>query len=162
MTTFPLLAASDDSKQWIMYGLIALPIVYFLVVRPMLRKSKDPLEKFPSIGLSQHRTVEREMSNLLVELSEMARQITAQLDTRSAKLQALIQEADQRIARLQQSSAAPPAPTTDAATEQPSLDQRHMDVYALADQGRSPDQIAQQLNRPKGEVELILALRRKA
>ena len=40
------------------------------------------------------------MSNLVVEMSEMARQITAQLDTRAAKLELLIKEADEKIARL--------------------------------------------------------------
>jgi len=38
--------------------------------------------------------VERQMQSLLVELSEMSRQISAQLDTRSAKLELLIKEAD--------------------------------------------------------------------
>jgi hypothetical protein len=32
-------------------------------------------------------------------------------------------------------------------------------VYALADQGRSPREIAAQLGRPDGEIELILGLR---
>ena len=34
-------------------------------------------------------------------------------------------------------------------------------VYALADDGRSAQEIATQLGRPKGEIELILALRRE-
>ncbi len=36
---------------------------------------------------------------------------------------------------------------------------RHADIYRLADGGRSPHQIAQELGRPYGEVELILHLR---
>jgi DNA-binding NarL/FixJ family response regulator len=39
------------------------------------------------------------------------------------------------------------------------IDPRHVEVYRLADQGQSPHQIAQRLNRPSGEIELILALR---
>ena len=35
----------------------------------------------------------------------------------------------------------------------------YSDVYDLADRGQSPRQIAQELNRPDGEIELILALR---
>ncbi len=38
-------------------------------------------------------------------------------------------------------------------------DNRHADIYRLADGGRSARQIAQELNRPYGEVELILHLR---
>ncbi len=44
---------------------------------------------------------------------------------------------------------------------EPRIDPRHAEVYMLADQGRSSRQIAQQLQRPEGEVELILALRGK-
>ena len=35
----------------------------------------------------------------------------------------------------------------------------HAQVYDLADRGQSPRQIAEELNRPDGEIELILALR---
>ncbi len=42
---------------------------------------------------------------------------------------------------------------------EPALDPRHAEIYVLADQGRSSREIAHQLRRPDGEVELILALR---
>jgi DNA-binding NarL/FixJ family response regulator len=112
------------------------------------------------------------MQNVLVELSEMARQITAQIDTRSARLEALIRQADERIAAMNaqppakglpsaaSTSQAPPASLPPEPSESPALDPRHAQVYALADQGRSSKDIAQQLNRPSGEIELILALRR--
>ena len=38
-------------------------------------------------------------------------------------------------------------------------DPQHVDVYSLADQGKSARQIADTLGRPSGEIELILALR---
>ena len=41
------------------------------------------------------------------------------------------------------------------------IDPRHAEVYVLADQGHSPHAIAQRLERPYGEIELILALRDK-
>ena len=44
------------------------------------------------------------MGNLLVELSEMARQVTAQLDTRTLKLETLLKDADQRIAALKEAN----------------------------------------------------------
>ena len=115
------------------------------------------------------------MQNLLVELAEMSRQITAQIDTRAAKLEALIHEADARIAELKTAGissggssfqtiqpASYPASTSHSASgaiEQPGS--HHSDVYALADQGRDAYEIAAQLGRPRGEVELILALRSK-
>src|SRR5207253_3555095 len=81
----------QNTTTWAVIIMAVLTIAY-AVMRPRFRK-KDPLETGgggPRMTLSQQRGVEREMSNLLVELSEMARQITAQLDTRAAKLDMLI------------------------------------------------------------------------
>jgi len=160
------LAISSERMEIAVYALGAITVLY-VVFRPMLRRKKDPLERLPGLSLSSQRRVERDMQNLLVELSEMARQITAQLDTRSAKLQALIEEADRRLAELNKAAGTaaetpaveikPPIGQTPAA-DQP---QAYADIHALADQGRSPREIAQQLGRPIGEIELILALRMK-
>ncbi len=118
-------------------------------------------------SLAGQRAVERDMSNLLVELSAMARQITAQIDTRSAKLELLIKEADEKIAQLREMTqgtrvspyamAAPIAPRSKA-PEVP-VEAAHSEIYSLADEGRSPREIAAQLGRQDGEIELILALR---
>jgi hypothetical protein len=168
MMTLPLLDL-DPATKWAVILLSILTILY-AAFRSFFRK-KDPLDKPPAFGsLAQQRSVERQMQNVLVELSEMARQITAQLDSRASKLDALIREADQRIAAMksqpvgvaqnqpQNSSAG--TPFMAESTDQPMIDPRHALVYALADQGRSPKDIAQELNRPSGEIELILALRR--
>jgi hypothetical protein len=113
--------------------------------------------------------------------------MTAQLDTRAARLELLIQEADGRLAALKANGSphpvsapapaeqpiiakAPPAepapvepPAAEPLAPQPPAetppDPRHADIYSMADQGRSPHEIARLLNRPNGEVELILALR---
>jgi hypothetical protein len=171
MYYYPL-ADLDPARKWMLICLAILTILY-VVFRP-LKKKKDPLARPPSFGaLAQHRSVERQMQNVLVDLSEMARQITAQLDTRAGKLEALIKEADQKIAILKSltpgESASPfaiPPPPADAPVDTPApapqsspVDPRHAQVYTLADEGKSSREIAQQLNRPSGEVELILALR---
>jgi hypothetical protein len=173
----------DPVTGWILIGFGALATVYLLLIRPKMRR-RDPLQDSgPRLSLAQQRSVETQMQNLLVELSEMARQVSAQLDTRAQKLELLIQEADQKIAQLRElQSAAPPArpavgiadapqpadaenagETAPAAAApapfQPELDPRHAEVYALADQGQSAYDIANQLGRPRGEIELILALR---
>jgi flagellar biosynthesis/type III secretory pathway M-ring protein FliF/YscJ len=150
----------DPASKWFVIILAMLTIIY-AVMRPWLRK-RDPLSKPPSFGsLAQQRSVERQMQNVLVEMSEMARQITAQLDTRAAKLEALIREADEKITAMKSAATtqAPAQPFTAAVSAPPPPDPRHAQVYALADQGRSSREIAQQLNRPSGEIELILALR---
>jgi len=154
-----------ESQAWVFIGLGVMGLIYLFVVRPMMRR-KDPLERAPDFAsVSRQRDVERQMQSLLVELSEMSRQITAQLDTRAAKLEILLKEADEKIAQLKaacggaaQASLEKHSSEPISAQEQPD-DPRHADVYALADQGRDVGEIAVQLGRPRGEVELILALR---
>ncbi len=155
------LLAATETMQWIVYAVGALTIVY-VVLRPSFRK-KDPLNpSTPKLGMAQQRSVEREMSNLLVELSDMARQITGQLDTRAAKLEALMQEADKKIAELKRLDTIhhePEIKPLESKSAPLPADARYSAIYDLADAGHSAQEIAQQLDRPHGEVELILALR---
>lgn len=175
---------ADDSTKWLVIGCAMLALVYF-VLRPMAKR-KDPLAgQSPRGTLSKQRSVEREMSNLLVELSEMSRQITGQLDTRATKLELLLKEADEKIEALRAASAGAPGPAAerrewtgpsaerrallddpepaDVPDRRPApVDPRHAEVYALADAGRNAREIAQDLGRPSGEIELILALRPRA
>ena len=203
-------SSANPSSQWAVIALGVLTILYIAVIRPMRKgRRKDPLERTPAqLSLAQQRVVEREMTNLLVEYEEMLRRMSAQLETRAAKLELLIREADEKLQKLEklarspvpdQEPAAsqwqpgpPPGPPGLAGTEgaaswkaEPALSQesardalvvgaaageaapsgsdprnaRHAEVYDLADRGRTPPQIAQQLKRPSGEIELILALR---
>ena len=172
----PPTPSPDAATTWIAIAAGILTVVYVTFVRPLRRKKQaDPLARTPNdSGLARQRAVERDMSNLLVELSEMARQMTAQLDTRAAKLELLIKEADERIGALRSGSALQPDSAGRAALEgviveakaplgpsmpEQRIDPRHAQVYNLADEGLSPPEIARQLDRPSGEIELILALR---
>jgi hypothetical protein len=176
MHLLPLLDFDSTAARWAFICLAILTIIY-ATMRPLFRK-KDPLSKSTPAyaSLARQRAVEQQMQNVLVEMSEMARQISAQLDTRTAKLEALIREADEKIAALGNAASTPPAPAPaplkprpaplaselpiSTSADQPILDPGHALVYALADKGRTCKEIAQELNRPSGEIELILALRR--
>jgi hypothetical protein len=163
----------SPATSWIAIGIGVATIVYVAFIRPLGKNKKgDPLSR--PTGLARQRSVERDMSNLLVELSEMARQMTGQLDTRAAKLEALLREADEKIATLRslqsggpphgvlveakllEADAVPMRAADDAAV---AADPRHAEVYDLADEGQSAQEIARQTGRPRGEIELILALR---
>lgn len=169
----------DDTTRWILIGGALAVAFYLLVLRPKMRKPRrgDPLERGGE--LSRQRSVEREMSTILVELTEMSRQVSAQLDTRATRLEVLIQQADERIAMLQSlqtlgdnGGALPglqnkPFASQASTSSAPSLhampeDPRHAEVYALADQGNSASEIASRLGRPNGEIQLILALRSRS
>ena len=128
------------------------------------------------------------MQNVIVELSDMTRQMSAQLETRAAKLEQLMREADTKIAELRaiaetvDASRRPIAEqlteiandvikSVDAEPSRPSMrlvsdskphsEDRWAEVYRLGDEGLTLPEIARRLARPNGEVELILALRPK-
>ncbi|HZN66770.1 MAG TPA: hypothetical protein VFB66_15875 [Tepidisphaeraceae bacterium] len=191
---FPLLDISsrDPATTWGAIAVGVLTIVYVVFIRP-LRKKKDPLARpkgDAGANLARQRSVERDMSNLLVELSEMTRQLTAQLDTRAAKLEILLREADEKLAALRAEAGRspegvgqhelslrhsvdrgfhPPAQdhhdrlllsnTAVSSTALAETDRRHAAIYEMADEGHNAHEIARQLDRPSGEIELILALR---
>ncbi|MFQ5422837.1 MAG: hypothetical protein ACE5F9_02535 [Phycisphaerae bacterium] len=120
----------------------------------------------------------------MVQLEELSRRINAQIDTKFARLEQSIADADRRIAALRvlidaakhsgteaggpgpghaseaasgdQPGAQPPVPGK--APPQPQ-DERYRAVYELADQGLSPVEISQRLGQRAGEVELILNIR---
>ena len=176
-----------DSTTWIAL-VIGCAATMYVMYRARRKAKRDPLDQHPiNSSMAQQRAVERQMSNLLIELSEMARTVNATIETRTVKLEALIDAADQRIETLRalsDSTAAnhapatrrgereivatvtasrglspPTAMTTTATTTSSTGDDRHTQIYQLADHGRSVDEIAAALNRPSGEIELILALR---
>jgi hypothetical protein len=165
------LPAKLDPQTWVAL-IVAVVATAYLVLRSKAKSKKDPLTRQPTqTSLAQQRAVERQMSNLLIELSEMARSVSAGLDTRVAKLQVLIEEADQRIAELKAlgGGAAPihhdePKTTMRIVSDAPSepaaaVEPHHEQVYQLADLGKSAHEIAVMVGKPRGEIELILALR---
>ena len=166
MDAFPRLLADGSAgmdNYWVLIGFGFMLATYYLL-RP--KKRKDPLSAPPRSSLAQERGVERDMQNLLVELTQMARQTSAQLDTRAAKLETLLREADEKIAQLSALKSVatpiiPPGPrlVTDSVTPQNETEDKYHEIYMMADRGISVREIAQKIGKPAGEVELILALR---
>ncbi len=178
--------AFSDPAQWVPVLAMAFGALYIFVLRPMKNRKKntDSLDDLSyRKNMAQQRHVEREMQSLLVELSDMSRKMTAQIDSRTTKLELLLEEADAKLAELRALSENLPRPSdryrtdvadmgmgstntssafrTKSVTAEPAVDPRHAEVYSLADQGRSAAEIADGLRRPRGEIELILALRGK-
>ena len=122
--------------------------------------------------LEEQSGVTRDLEKVMLELDELSRQIHGRLDTKLAKLEAILRDADQRIDQLSRlvrtaEGAATLEITLDRqephdppSTEPDAYDSRHSAVYRLADSGRSAVQIAQEVGKTRGEVDLILALRR--
>jgi len=119
----------------------------------------------------------RELEALMMELDELARQLMGRLDSRFAKLEATIKDADERIDRLNRMIRAKNGHaaldvtvdedgseglTSIGKVESQSRETNdpHAEVYRLADQGLTPVEIATKVGRSTGEIELILSLRR--
>ena len=141
--------------------------------------------------------IRRDLESLMVEIEEMAKRLSHQLDAKAVRLEQLIDEADHRLTRLRRvaerleqqdaaggGSADAAAIDTDASSSTPdpaagdlftapdasasaaggggSADEAlTRSVYALADEGLDPADIARRLDEHTGKVELILALRQR-
>jgi len=114
----------------------------------------------------------RDAEQVIIELDQLARQVHGRLDTRFAKLEAVIRDADERIDRLSRlvrkvdgglgvdvtvddQAAADPA-----STDAKNAENRYDAVYRLADGGLAAIDIAREVGTTTGEVELILSLRK--
>ena len=111
----------------------------------------------------------KDLGEVMGELDALARQIHGKIDLKIATLQKVIRDADQRIdelSRLQRAADGKTVLDIQLDPESPGRafndrpDQPHEAVYRLADSGYTTLQIARELARHTGEVELILSLRR--
>lgn len=113
-----------------------------------------------------------DVGKVMLELDQLARQIYGRIDTRFAKLEAVIRDADQRIAtltRLAGKSTGGSGVDVTLESQKPrvpeslsdlSSDHRHNAIYRMADGAMSPADIARDTGKTQGEIELILALRK--
>jgi hypothetical protein len=165
--------------------LCAIVIMIVLLRRHQFRTTtgRDVAREQLARVRDQHK-LRQSMDELLVQLEEVSRRVSAQVETKFAKLETVIRDADDRIAQLETllqrlygKQAEPPAPAAPAArtskkrgadveafsaeqaADEPA-DPRFRRVYELVDAGASPIRAAEELGMPLGEVELILNLRR--
>lgn len=107
----------------------------------------------------EHQHAREQLGRLLTDMQDLSREHIARLDTKTRMLQQLLGEADAKIRDLRAAidRSAPAAPP-----QQPSKPSNplHERVYALADGGATPDAICAETGLEKGEVELILGLRK--
>jgi len=156
-------------------GVALLIFVLWFNVRKRVagHQNLDPREKIERD--KQVTGMKNDLRTMMVELDELTRRFSSQLDAKAVKLERLIEQADQRIARLQGQRGVIETPDTpeeeqvsdreaasDEDTEQDEADPLAENVYKLADEGHDPGEIARRLDEHIGKVELILALRQQA
>ncbi len=131
--------------------------------------SKPRPNAAPASGTSQITTDIKNARAAAAELRQLTEELASILDAKSQHLEALIEQADQRLARL--SSATKPDKPAASSMGQPAQAPAppssapaspHAHIHALADEGLSPIDIARRTGKPTGTIELILSLRRAA
>ncbi len=142
--------------------------------RSRLTRVEDGRERYKELDSSVGAT--RDVEKAMVELEQLARQIHGRIDTRFAKLEMIIRDADERIAKLSRlagkssgGSAGGSALDVTLELQNPDVrnshsdlsgDQRHDAIYRMADGAMSAADIARDTGKTQGEIELILALRK--
>ena len=147
-----------------------------IATRRKMREARNSPKTYAREQISRIRE-ERELGNqinlAMLELEKTAREVNAQIETKLVKLDTLIRHADARIDKLErlirQSQGEPVVDVIVndkvSSESQPdgsvrvTPDNLRTLVFQLADAGRSVADIARQVSRPAGEIELLLRLR---
>lgn len=139
---------------WIVLIVLAL---FVAVILPRLRRRRDgPREVLGSFGSSAGGARE-ELERLLTEIQDLSREHIARLDTKIRMLNQLLLECDQKKRELEALlGKVPSEPAEKPRASNPLHDQ----VYSLQDSGKEVLDICAATGLEKGEVELILGLRK--
>ena len=154
-------------------GIIGIGVLWTISIRGKIARRNanrpSPRELIDQLKETARHRVDGQSAS--AELLDAARQMAAKLDNKAARLEVLIQQADDRIALMSQDNGSGvvtqnetqlTAPTAAVAVNGGtgvSIDPLTQSVYELADTGCQPIQIAQALDEQVGKVELILSLR---
>lgn len=175
VSTIGLFAGVSANQLAMLGGAIVLLTFVMISTRRRLRESRaltgrPARERYAD--MENREVVRRDVDQVMLELDSLARQVHARIDTRLARLEALIRDADRRIDVLsKQPRAVKQSPAADRSSSErvgsaivksaaPMEDDRFRAVYRLADRGMEASQIAERVDRPEGEIELILGLRK--
>ena len=145
----------------VLWIVLVVGALFVAVVLPRLRRRRDgPQETLGTFGSSAGGARE-ELERLLTEIQDLSREHIARLDTKIRMLNQLLLECDQKKRELEAllgktGVAAEPAPKAPARSTNPLHDQ----VYSLQDSGKEILDICAATGLEKGEVELILGLRK--
>ncbi len=171
---------TDGASQLVMLaGLVLVVISLMVFTHRRVRRAQNakliPARKRYNEN-SRYTAIRSGIDEAITQLDQLARQVHGQLDTRFAKLEAVIRDADERIERLSKLSKRNMADAAldvtleeedplntfpaVASAEGHSPSHAHANVWRLADSGMSAPDIAKDVGKLTGEVELILSLRR--
>ena len=152
-------AKAPTATIWI---LLVVGALFVAVVLPRLRRrGGGPQETLGSFGASAGGARE-ELERLLTEIQDLSREHIARLDTKIRMLNQLLLECDQKKRELEELLGKAPAadPSAKPAPAARATNPLHDQVYSLQDSGKEVLDICAATGLEKGEVELILGLRK--
>lgn len=167
MHIFELILAADAPSKGLppytpVIGIVLiLASLVWMGMRRRLRKEPEArthrhAEKHNSRLEKQAR---EDVDELMVRLEEVSREICGKIDTRFARLEQVIDEADQKLAALKaavrRQDSNGEAPAFPAA-----IDPKHLEVCRRFGEGQAVVAIARDMGLAPGEVELIVSLER--
>lgn len=164
-------------------GLVVLIASTNRRIRKSRRMSEEPVRNRQELKQRETAAV-RDVEQVMIELDQLSGEVHERLDSKIARLERLIGEADARIARLSSdvtvtsnrrldvtldaespqrpwsTNADSPREGSAPAPSRPEALSQHATLYRLADEGLSTAEISKKTGRLAGEVELILSLRK--
>ncbi len=150
-------AAEGFPTQYV-FLILGVAALIFVLNRRRRREATDL--RPPGAFEAPSRDPRGELEHLLAEIQDLSRDHIARLDTKIRLLTQLLQDCDQKkreIEALLDRAPAPPGPPPRPAKPGNPL---HDQVYGLVDAGKEVADICAATGLEKGEVELILGLRR--
>jgi hypothetical protein len=143
----------------IVVGVVALGVILLTSLRGKLpRRPHTPSPREAIEAVRREVAEAEEFDDPAAELLDLARRLSAQLDTKAERLERLLDDARRIIESLEQHAHRQPAPPPAGTPE--ALDPFTRSVHELADEGLDPVEIARRLDEQTGKIELVLALRR--
>lgn len=147
-------AVPDILRQVIPFVIVALLLIWTISYgRRRAARVKRAEAVFSQDEQDNRGRLQRAMEQLQVNIMEFGRDVEGRIDTKVATLSRLIQDADERIARLEELKG-----HSSRANGVPPL---HAEVYRLADEGLDKVEIARRTAMTPGEIDLVLGLRGK-
>ena len=186
----PFLAAgasggfSAGQLATVIIAIMGLTLVLLSTQRRVRQSRQNPTKPDRTLveDAAARRATARDLEAVMLELDQLSREIHGRLNTKLVRLEALIRDADRRIEMLSRFGQAATAPSgvdvtvdDDAADVQAEVAKprasspspasgarldRHELIYRLADRGTPNVEIAREVGKTTGEVELVLALRK--
>lgn len=144
-----------------------------------------PREPVPDISVEKAGKLRTSLTELVQELSAMSRDMTMDLEQKLSELKDLIRLADRKLEELARASTKTkekaetvqaqqeteetspeagvpePQPATESKDSPSQTSNRYQNIYEMADANHSIDEIARSMQMGKGEIQLILSLRKK-